>query len=125
MIVEVFDGELVIDESLVEESEDEIRRQITEFLDGERTSFDLEFSFPDGGLGHVLRKMNEIPYGETRTYGELAEELGTSAISAGGYCSDNPLPLIIPCHRVVGKDDIGGYQAGKEVKRKLLELEQD
>ncbi|WP_414836776.1 methylated-DNA--[protein]-cysteine S-methyltransferase [Candidatus Nanohalococcus occultus] len=125
MIVNVFDGALIIDESLIEESKDIIERQVREYVEGKRTSFDLSFSFPSRALGQVLREMNEIPYGETKTYGEIAEKLDTAPVAIGKYCSQNPLPLIVPCHRVVGRNDIGGYQAGREVKRKLLELEQD
>lgn len=123
MIVEIFGSELKIDESLIEETEEEIRSQIKEYLDGGRKSFDLEFSFPEGSQGSILRKMDEIPYGETQSYGELAEKAGSSAVAVGQTCSDNPLPILIPCHRVVGRNALGGYQAGREVKRKLLELE--
>lgn len=123
MIIKVPGGQLIIDESLIEEPEEEIRKQIEEFLDGERREFDLEYSFPGGGLGYVLRVISQISYGETRTYSEIAEEADTSAIAVGNYCGKNPLPLIIPCHRVVGKNNLGGYQAGEAVKRKLLDLE--
>ena len=123
MIIESLGAEFVIDESRIEESEEEISRQVQEFLRGERKSFDLDFSFPGGGLGLVLREISEIPYGETRTYGELAEDLDSSAVAVGQYCGSNPLPLIIPCHRVVGKNDLGGYKSGKEVKKKLLDME--
>ena len=123
MIIEGFDTEFVIDEDLVEESRDEIRKQVEEFLRGERKVFDLEFSFPGGGLGFVLRELNRIPYGETRTYSEIAEKVDSAPIAIGQYCCRNPLPLIIPCHRVVGKNDLGGYRSGKAAKKKLLELE--
>jgi methylated-DNA-[protein]-cysteine S-methyltransferase len=122
MIVEGLDSEFVVDESLINESE-EIRRQIREFLDGKRQSFDLNFSFPDNGLSFVLREVEKIPFGETRTYGDLADEMNTSALAVGNYCGRNPLPLIIPCHRVVGKNDLGGYKSGREAKKKLLKLE--
>jgi methylated-DNA-[protein]-cysteine S-methyltransferase len=123
MIVKGLKSEFVLDESRIEEPEEEIRRQIQEFLRGERKSFDLDFSFPGEGLGFVLRKISEIPYGKTRTYGEIAEDLDSSAVAVGQYCGSNPLPLIIPCHRVVGKNDLGGYKSGKEVKKKLLDME--
>lgn len=123
MRVKVFDIELVIDDSRIEESEEEIQKQVQEYLNGERKEFDLDFSFPDSRLGFVLRKINEISYGETKTYGELAEEVDSSAVAIGQYCGKNPSPLIIPCHRVVGKNSLGGYKAGKDLKRELLELE--
>lgn len=122
MIVEGLDSEFVIDEEMIEEPEEEIRTQIEEFLSAERNSFSLNFSFPDGSLGYVLREVNKISYGETNTYSEIANKSNTSAI-AGGYCGRNPLPVIIPCHRVVGKNNLGGYKSGKETKRKLLKLE--
>lgn len=123
MKVEVDGKELEIDESLIEEDQDEIRRQVEEYLAGERTSFSLSFSLPDTVQGDILRAMEKIPYGETRTYSQLADEACSAAIAVGQACASNPLPLIVPCHRVVGKDSIGGYQAGEEVKRILLELE--
>ena len=67
-----------------------------------------------------------IPYGATRSYRWLAERLGNpkAARAVGGALAQNPLPIIIPCHRVVGKNgDLGGFSAGIEVKRRLLELE--
>jgi methylated-DNA-[protein]-cysteine S-methyltransferase len=70
-----------------------------------------------------MREMYDIPYGETRSYGEIAENIGSAAVAVGQACGKNPIPLIIPCHRVVGKNSIGGYAYGEEVKQKLLELE--
>lgn len=70
--------------------------------------------------------MAEIPYGATRSYGALARELGLSARSVGRACARNPLPILLPCHRVVGSDgELGGYSGGGgvETKRKLLQLE--
>lgn len=124
MIVELFGSELVIHEELVKESGKEVGEQVEGYLDGDRKSFDLTFSFPDTAQGFILREINRIPYGETRTYSEIADDIDSSAIAVGQACSQNPLPLIIPCHRVVGKNSIGGYQAGEDVKRKLFELEQ-
>lgn len=123
MKVEVFGGEVEIDGSMVEEPEDEIREQVEEFLAGERVSFDLSFSLPETPRGAIWKAMTGISYGRTQSYSEVAERAGSSAIAVGQACGSNPLPLIIPCHRVVGKDSLGDYQAGEDVKRKLLELE--
>ena len=123
MIVEGLDADFVIDDDLIEESEEEIRKQVHEFLDGKRKVFDLNFSFPYAGLGFVLKSIDEIPYGETRTYSEIADEVNSSAIAVGSYCGRNPLPLIIPCHRVIGKNNLGGYKSGRSVKKKLLDIE--
>lgn len=124
MKVDIPGGQLVIDEDMVDESEQEIRSQIREYLAGERKCFDLSYSYPEGSLGKVMRELDEIPYGEIRTYGEVAERAETSAIYVGNCCAENPLPLIVPCHRVVGENKLGGYQAGEEAKRRLLELEE-
>ena len=70
--------------------------------------------------------MAAIPYGETRTYGEIAAELDSAPIAVGGACGRNPVPVVVPCHRVVGSDGgLRGYSAadGIATKRRLLELE--
>ena len=77
----------------------------------------------------VWQALGAIPYGEVRRYGELAMALGSSARAIGGACRANPLPLIIPCHRVVASNGIGGYSGETggtvlDVKRWLLDYEQ-
>jgi methylated-DNA-[protein]-cysteine S-methyltransferase len=66
-----------------------------------------------------------IPYGETRTYGDLARDLGVSAQAIGQACGANPIAIMIPCHRVLGADGLGGYSGvgGIEAKVALLRLE--
>ena len=74
----------------------------------------------------VLRELMQVPYGETTTYRELARAVGIpNAVRAvGGACANNPLPLFIPCHRVLRSDGaLGGYRGGTEAKRFLLALE--
>ncbi len=74
----------------------------------------------------VWRHMLDIPYGRTRTYGEFARDLESSPRAVGGACGRNPLPIIIPCHRVAAADgSLGGYsgRGGVDTKRFLLELE--
>ncbi|HHJ35789.1 MAG TPA: MGMT family protein [Gammaproteobacteria bacterium] len=78
--------------------------------------------------GKVLHQLQEIPYGETRTYGDIAKILDTSPRSVGNACRNNPLPIIIPCHRVIAATGIGGYDGAKsgkllEIKRSLLARE--
>ncbi|WP_414837669.1 methylated-DNA--[protein]-cysteine S-methyltransferase [Candidatus Nanosalina sp. VS9-1] len=126
MKLKVFDTEIFLDESLVEASEDEIRRQVKEYLLGEQEVFELDFSRPENFTGKVMEEMLEIPRGETRSYGEIAEALDSAAIAVGQACGRNPLPLIVPCHRVVGKSSVGGYCGEKDslAKKKLLELEE-
>lgn len=123
MHVEVFGGGLDIDESFIEEPADEIRRQITAYERGERQEFDLTVAIPESFTGDVMRAMAEIPYGQTRTYGDLAADLDTAPIAVGGGCGRNPVPLIVPCHRVVAEDGgLRGYSApgGLPLKRRLL-----
>ena len=69
----------------------------------------------------VLEAIGEIPRGETRTYGELLGNRYARAV--GNVCNKNPFPLIIPCHRIVGAQDIGGFAYGVAIKLKLLALE--
>ncbi len=74
----------------------------------------------------VWRLLAAIPYGETRSYGELGRALGLAPRAVGRACGSNPLPIVIPCHRVIGKDgNLGGYSGGEgaETKRRLLQLE--
>ena len=106
---------------------EEAEQQLAEYFAGERQSFDLELARAgDPFQRRVWDLIDEIPYGGTRTYGELAGELGdpTLARAVGGAVGRNPLSVIVPCHRVVGKDGkLTGYAGGLERKRFLLDLE--
>lgn len=73
----------------------------------------------------MRRGLLEIPAGETRTYGELAERLGTGPRAMGQALGANPLPILIPCHRVVAATGIGGFSDGLDWKRRLLAFEND
>lgn len=102
--------------------------QILEFLAGNRRTFDFLIS-PRGTAFQlaVWKKIAEIPYGETRTYGQIAEALGkpTASRAVGQACNKNPLWIIIPCHRVIGKNQtLVGYAGGLNKKQALLQLEQ-
>jgi len=126
MNVDVFESAVEIDESRIAESPGVVREQVHEYERGERRRFDLTISMPDGLTGEVLRRLVTIPYGETRTYGALASDLDTSPIAIGRGCANNPVPLVVPCHRVVGSDGgLRGYSAadGVATKRRLIELE--
>ncbi len=104
------------------------RDQIQAYLEGHRTCFDL----PLNAIGTAFQKrvwsaMNEIPYGAVQTYGEVARQIGSGARPVGTACGANPLPIIIPCHRVVAAGGgLGGYSAGcgLDTKRALLALEE-
>lgn len=103
------------------------RDQLTAYFDGRLTAFDLPLAPTGGSLQRaVWDAMCTIPYGETRHYGELAQAIGATARQIGAACGENPIPIIIPCHRVVAADGrLGGYSGGRGVatKRWLLSHE--
>lgn len=126
MNVSLFEDTIAIDESAIDASSEAIRTRVREYERGERRSFDLDVRYPGGLTGEVMAAMAEIPYGETRTYGAIAADLDTSPIAVGGACGRNPVPIVIPCHRIVGSDGgLRGYSAadGVATKRRLLEFE--
>lgn len=126
MNVHVLETAVEIDESVIAESPAEIREQVREYETGDRRTFDLTVRFPDGTTGDAMAAMTEIPYGETRTYGDIATDLDTAPVAVGQACGRNPVPLIVPCHRVVGADGgLRGYSAagGVATKRRLLDHE--
>ncbi len=102
------------------------RDQLLAYLEGRRRRFSLTLS-PGGSdfQREVWSALLRIPWGETRTYGELARRLGRegAARAIGTANGANPLPLLIPCHRVVAASGLGGYSGGLALKRWLLELE--
>ena len=101
-------------------------KQLNAYFDGQLTKFDLPLR-PQGTSFHkeIWRLMVRIPYGKVRTYGEIAERLGGGARAVVTGCGRNPIPIIIPCHRVVGASQLGAYsgQGGAETKVALLRLE--
>ena len=105
--------------------EDAVREQLREYEAGERDTFDLGVRYPGGFLGDVMAAMSQIPAGETRTYGDIAANIDSAAVAVGSTCGRNPVPVIVPCHRVVAADGLGGYSAlgGLDAKRALLERE--
>ncbi len=100
-------------------------RQLAEYLDGTRTVFDLPLDWGSGLNAEVRRAMFDIPFGETRTYGEIAALVGAPAQAVGQACGANPIPIIIPCHRILGAKTLGGFSApgGVETKVALLRHE--
>lgn len=114
-----------VDDPLLDEAE----RQLREYFAGERRTFDLPLA-NDGTefQRKVWGELRRIPYGETATYGEVARRLGYEPVvsrAVGAANGANPLPIVVPCHRVVGADgSLTGYAGGAERKRVLLELEQ-
>ncbi len=102
-------------------------RQLREYFAGERTSFELELA-PEGTdfQKRVWKALEDIPYGETRSYGQLAAAIGSpgAARAVGLANGRNPIGIVVPCHRVIGADgSLTGYGGGLDRKQVLLELE--
>ena len=107
---------------------EEVRRELDEYFVGRRREFELplDWRLSKGFVCDVLRQTNRIPYGETRTYTDMAELAGSprAVRAAGSALGSNPIPIVVPCHRVLRKGGaLGGYRGGLEVKRRLLALE--
>ncbi len=99
--------------------------QLSAYFAGRLTRFDLALDWGTGLNAAVRRAMAEIPFGETRTYGQIAKAVGAPAQAVGQACGANPLPILIPCHRVTGTNWFGGFSApgGVETKAALLQHE--
>lgn len=107
----------------------EAKRQIGEYFAGRRRNFDLQLQ-PDGTPFQleVLKELEKIPYGATASYGDVAKRIGRpgAARAVGAANGRNPLPIVIPCHRVVGGDGrLTGFGGGIATKKALLDLERD
>jgi methylated-DNA-[protein]-cysteine S-methyltransferase len=104
----------------------EAARQLDAYFAGKLSLFDLPLR-PAGTEfeGRVWSAMQDIPYGETRCYGDLAATTGSAPRAVGRACGKNPIPIVIPCHRVLGKGWLGGYSGsgGLKTKQALLALE--
>lgn len=105
----------------------EAARQLNEYLEGKRISFDLQLS-PKGTEFQmkVWNTLKEIPFGETRSYKEIAKIVGNEKASraVGMANNKNPIPIFIPCHRVIGSNGkLVGYAGGIDIKEKLLKVE--
>ena len=102
------------------------KAELADYFAGRRKSFDLPLNPRGTPFQRALwRLLQRIPYGEVRTYGELAVKLKSVPRAVGGACGRNPLPILIPCHRVVADRSVGGYSGGEGVstKQRLLALE--
>ena len=103
------------------------RQQLTEYFAGERREFDLPLRLSGTEFQmSVLRALQQIPYGETTSYAEIAERVGRpKAVRAVGAANGrNPIPIIVPCHRVIGSHgDLTGFGGGLDTKEALLRLE--
>lgn len=108
----------------------DVKMQLSEYFVGTRHEFRINLDIEDNPpfLKKVLKETLKIPYGQVLTYGQLAEKVGSpkGVRAIGQAMAKNPIPIVIPCHRVIGsKGDLTGYSAGEgiELKKQLLELE--
>ena len=104
------------------------RTAIEDYIDGKSRSFDLPLDLQGRSPFQVKvwRVLQAIPYGRVRSYGWVARKVGKpkAARAVGGACGANPVPLLVPCHRVVaGNGSLGGFSAGLSLKKRLLKLE--
>jgi methylated-DNA-[protein]-cysteine S-methyltransferase len=104
----------------------EAARQLDAYFAGQLSHFDLPLA-PAGSPfeARVWSAMQQIPYGETRSYGDLASAVGSAPRPVGRACGRNPIPIVIPCHRVLARGGLGGYSGagGLATKQRLLALE--
>jgi methylated-DNA-[protein]-cysteine S-methyltransferase len=107
---------------------DAVRRELDEYFEGRRREFDLELDLSPVGSFHreALRELARVPYGQVTTYGALAAKVGhpKAARAIGGAMNRNPIPIVLPCHRVIGSNgSLTGYAGGLDKKEALLRLE--
>lgn len=107
---------------------DETERQLVEYFAGERREFDLPLASEGSEFQQkVWAELRRIPYGETASYGEIARRLGYEPVisrAVGAANGANRLPIVVPCHRVIGADgSLTGYAGGVQIKERLLQLE--
>jgi methylated-DNA-[protein]-cysteine S-methyltransferase len=108
---------------------DEVRRELDEYFDGERREFDVPIDWRLANAGfrrRALEAIARIPYGSVRSYREIAVEAGNERAvrAAGTACGSNPIPVVVPCHRVLRSGGgLGGYGGGLDKKVQLLSLE--
>ena len=107
---------------------DDVRRELDEYFEGRRVDFEvpIDWSLTHGFTGKVLRQTARIGYGKTSTYAEVAGRAGSprAVRAAGNALGSNPIPVVVPCHRVVRSDgSFGGYRGGAAAKELLLTME--
>jgi len=106
---------------------DKVFQEIEAYFSKKRKTFDIPYTFIGTPFQKkIWKELEKIPYGETRTYAEIAKNIGNpkACRAVGGACNKNPIWLIVPCHRVVGKkQSLTGYAYGIEMKQELLAIE--
>ncbi|MBO6882297.1 MAG: methylated-DNA--[protein]-cysteine S-methyltransferase [Marivita sp.] len=100
--------------------------QLSEYFSGERQDFTVPIHLTGSEFQRsVCAAMSAIPVGETRTYGDLAGQLGVPAQAIGQACGGNPIPILVPCHRVLGATGLGGYSGDGGVETKIWLLKHE
>jgi methylated-DNA-[protein]-cysteine S-methyltransferase len=107
---------------------DGLKRKLQQYFDGQRVLFDepLDLREATAFQRRVWTAVRDIPYGETRSYGQIARQAGSpgAARAVGQAMAANPMPIVVPCHRVIGSaGDLRGFGGGLDLKRRLLEME--
>ena len=107
---------------------DGLKTKLQDYFDGQRVLFDepLDLSRGTAFQRRVWLAVRDIPYGETRSYGQIARQAGSpgAARAVGRAMATNPVPILVPCHRVIGSDgNLRGFGGGLDLKRRLLEME--
>ena len=104
-----------------------IKSQLTEYFSGKRKFFDIKINLSCTEFQKlVLKELQKIPYGKTRSYSDIAKIIGNKNAqrAVGSACNNNPIIIIIPCHRVISKNGkLGGFAHGNDIKQQLLKLE--
>ncbi len=122
-------GKKVHNAKLIEDEEkvSDYKQQLAEYLDGKREAFSVPIDFKGTVFQtSVWRALTDIPFGETRSYSEIAHAIGNpKAVRAVGTANGaNPVPIVVPCHRVIGKsNELTGFRGGLKAKERLLHLE--
>ena len=105
----------------------DIKYQLDEYFLGKRKYFDIKITTKGTDFQKLVwKELQNIPYGKTKSYSKIAEAIGNKKAqrAVGNTCNKNPIMIIIPCHRVVSKNNnLGGYAYGSKIKQKLLNLE--
>ena len=105
---------------------DQARAELDAYFAGKLTEFTVPLALPKPGFKRdFLQALIDIPFGETRSYGDLAKELGVSAQAIGQACGANYIPIIIPCHRVLGAQNLGGFSGAGGVETKVALLKHE
>ncbi len=122
--VRAFFTDSIPDEVVFTSTARKLRSRLLDYFSGRVVDFsDFDVAYPTEFSGRVLQEVRKIPYGKVETYSSLARRLDTSPRAVGVALKKNPVPVVVPCHRVVAKNGIGGYSPGTSIKKLLLEME--